>query len=92
MQITTSTNKTFDILFISTLLRAGNRLMIELKDERMLSEIAADFDGVETITKTDDIKPNVKEVYDGFSNLVHIQRNRETGTVRMMLERIENNS
>lgn len=87
MQITTSKGKTFNIQFIGALLRSGNRLMIELEDARALSEIAADFDSVDTITKTDEIRPNEKTVYEGFTKLFSVQRNIDAGTVRLMLER-----
>lgn len=87
MQITTSKGKTFDIQFIGALLRNGNRLMIELKDERPVPEIAADFDGLETITKTDALKPGVKEIFEGFAHLVGIQKNKGNGTVLLTLEK-----
>lgn len=87
MKILTNDGKTFDITFIGALLRDGNRVMIELKDDRTLSEIAADFENLETITKTDSARPNVKEVFEGFTQLVSIQRNKATGTVRLTLEK-----
>ena len=87
MQITTSKEKIFDIIFIGALMRDGNRVVIELEDDRALSEIAADFEGLETITKTDSIKPNDKEVYEGFTKLVSIHCNKAAGTVRITLEK-----
>ena len=87
MQITTSKGKTLDIVHIGALLRNGNRLMIELKDHRALSEIASDFEGVETITKTIDEKPNEKTIFEGFTHLVSIQRNVDMDTVRLTLDK-----
>lgn len=87
MTITTNRGKTFDIRFIHIPLRDAGRVMIEYADERALADIAADFDGLETITKTDDIRPGAKEVFEGFSHLVGIQRNTAAGTVRLTLER-----
>ena len=87
MQITTSKGKTFDVRFIGTLLRNGGRMMIELADDRPLWEIAEDFDGLSAVTKTDDMKPGVKEVYEGFTQLVGIQRNKGNGTVLLTLEK-----
>ena len=87
MQITLSNGKKFDIRFIGTLMRDGNRVVIELEDGRALSKIAANFEGVDTITKTDDNAPNVKEVYEGYSKLVGIQRNKAAETVRLTLEK-----
>lgn len=87
MQIITSRGQTFNIQFIGALLRNGNRLMIELKDERPIWEIAEDFDGLSMITKTDDLKPGVKEVFEGFTQLVGIQRNKGNGNVLLTLEK-----
>lgn len=90
MQITTSKGKTFDVGFIGALLRDGNRMMIELADARPFAEIAADFDGLETIKRENEhVKPGVisYEIYEGFTQLVGMQRNRETGAVRLTLER-----
>lgn len=85
MKITTSKGKTFDILFISSGVSIKGKALIELSDERALSEIAADFESVDTITKTDDLLPGVSEVYSGYTRLISVQRNTETGTVRIML-------
>ena len=87
MQITTSKGKTFDIQFIGSPLRNVNRLMIELEDERLISEISADFEGLDTIVKTDSIKPNEKHIYEGFTKLAGIQENEEAGTFRLMLKK-----
>lgn len=87
MQITTSKNKTYDVRFIGALIRNGSRMMIELADDRPLWEIAEEFDGLSAITKTDEMKPGVKEVYEGFSQLVGIQRYNGNGTVLLTLEK-----
>ena len=89
MQIRTNDGKSFDIIFIGTLLRDGNRLVIELKDDRAFSEIAADFEGMETITKTDSRKPNRKDIYEGFTKLSGINENEATGTVRITLKKVD---
>ena len=87
MQITTSKGKTFDIQFIGSPLRNSNHLMIELEDERLISEIAGDFEGLSTITKTDTIRPNEKTIYEGFTKLKGIQENQEASTFRLTLEK-----
>ena len=87
MTITLNNGKAFAINFICVPLRNGNRVLIDLDDGRTLSEIAADFEGAQTITKTASNNPNVKEVFEGFTKLVGIQRNAEAGTVRLTLER-----
>ena len=63
------------------------RVVIELEDSRALSKIAANFEGVDTITKTDDKNLNVKEVFEGYSKLVGIQRSNAAGTVLITLEK-----
>ena len=87
MKISLSNGKTFDVEFIGDLIRNGSRVMIELKDDRALSSIASDFEGVDAITKTDSARPNVKEVFEWFTQLVSIQRNMAAGTVRITLEK-----
>ena len=87
MKITLSDGKAFDIRFIGALLRNSNQVVIELEDGRALSKIAANFEGVKTITKTDSGNPNIKEVYEGYTQLVSIHMNRAAGTVRLTLEK-----
>ena len=87
MQITTSKGKTFDITFNGTLIRNGCRVMIEMKDDYQLAEIAAGFDGVETFTVTRANQPGVKEVYEGFTRLADIRHDKKTGTFRLILEK-----
>ena len=88
MKIETSTGKTFDIRVICPALRSGNRVMIELYDDRPLWEIAEDFDGLESIKKTDEaVGASIYEVYEGYSRLVGITRNEAAGTVRLTLEK-----
>lgn len=87
MNITLDSGKVFDINFICTPLRDGSRVLIDLFDDRLLSEIAADFEGAKTITKVDAVRPNVKEVFEGYTKLVAIQRNTAAETVRLTLEK-----
>lgn len=92
MQITTSKNKVFSVEFIGALFRDGSRVMIELADERPLAEIAADFDGLESIKAEKEVSKTtakVYEMYEGYGKLVSIQRNKAVGTVRLTLERSE---
>ena len=90
MQITTSKNKVFSVEFISTLLKDHGRVIIELADERPLAKIAADFDGLESIKAEKEVSKTtakVYEMYEGFSQLVSIQRNKSAGTVRITIEK-----
>lgn len=87
MKITTSRGKTFDINWAWVSTRRGDSLMIELKDDRPMAEIAADFDGVETFESKDEKKPNVKEVYTGYTKLIIMSRDNADGVIRLTLEK-----
>lgn len=87
MKITLNSGKTFDVNWIGASSRYGDKMMIELNDDRKISQIAADFEGVETITKTDKAKPNVKEVYEGYTLLASISRENADGVIRLTLEK-----
>ena len=89
MQITTNKGKTFDITFNGVMIRNSCRVMIEMKDNYPLADIAAGFDGVENFTVTHEDRPGVKEVYEGFTHLADIRHDKLTGTVRLTLERSE---
>lgn len=67
--------------------RNARQLTITMTDKRPLSEIAADFEDLKYITKTDDNKPGVKELYEGYSQLVGVSRNAADGTIRVTLEK-----
>lgn len=86
MKITTNKGKTFDVNWAFGPTSASGSLMIELADNRLLSEIAADFEGNSKIEKTNETKPGVTEVYEGFTELTIIQRNKN-GSVLVKLEK-----
>lgn len=84
MKITTSKGKTLDANWAFGPTSESGSLMIEIPDNRRLSEIAADFEGNSRIEKTDKTKPGVTEVYEGFTELSAIQRNKN-GSVLVKL-------
>lgn len=86
MTIETSKGKTYAVKWIFALSHNANQILIEYADDRPLAEIAAEFDGLETITKTDTSRPGVKEVYEGFTQLAGVQR-MAAGSVRVTLEK-----
>lgn len=86
MKITTNKGKTFDVNWAFGPTSASGSLMIEIPDNRLLSEISADFEGNGKIEKTDKAKPGVTEVYEGFTELTIIQRNKN-GSVFVKLEK-----
>lgn len=85
MKLETSKGKTFDIRVICTSLRSPNMVLIELEDGRALAKIASDFDGLDTMRTYE--TESVYQTYEGFNNLVGIQRNKAAGTVRITLEK-----
>lgn len=87
MTITTSKGKTLDVNWIWGPLRGTNQVMIDFADARKIGEIAQDFEGCETIEKTDAKREGVKEVYAGYTELVSVIRERASGTVRVTLEK-----
>lgn len=87
MKLTTSKGKTFDINYIWPTMRNGEKLMIELEDDRPMTQIADDFDGIEVFEKTDKKKPGVKEVFTGFTRLVNMSRENYEGVIRLTLEK-----
>ena len=84
MTITTNTGKTFDVNWAWPP-RNTNKLMIEMKDTRPIQEIAADFDGLESISRESETEGNA--VYTGYGTLVGVIRDTMKGTVQLTLER-----
>jgi len=87
MELTTSRGQTFDIQYIGKVLTNSRRMMIELEDERRLSEIAADFEDVQTFRRAEITPEGKPDIYEGYTNLVDVHRNTAAGNVRLTLER-----
>lgn len=87
MELTTSRGQTFDIQYIGNVITNSTRIMIEMADDRLLSEIAADFEDVQTFRQTDPIKEGEYRLYEGYTHLISIHRNMSAGTVRLTLEK-----
>ena len=66
--------------------RSGN-LMIELMDDRLLSKVAADFEGRKKLVRTDTSAPGVATTYEGYTELIDIRRNQTDGSVRLTLRK-----
>ena len=78
---------TYEVEFISTSTYGGNQIVIELEDSRLLSEIAADFEGREAIVRSDTIRPEITTTYAGYTELIEIRRNQANGSVRLTLKK-----
>ena len=74
-----------EIEFITAPAMENGKVMIELYDDRALSQIAADFEGREKLVRTDNIRTDIETVYTGFTRLTAIQRNAVSGSVRITL-------
>lgn len=74
-----------EIEFITAPAMESGKVMIELYDDRALSQIAADFEGCEKIVRKDNIRADIETVYTGFTRLTAIQRNAVSGSVRITL-------
>lgn len=81
-----SETKSAEIAHIGTLGRAG-QIVIELEDDRPLSEIAGMFEGREELVRTDTIRPEIATRYEGYTELIDIRRNQTSGSVRLTLKK-----
>lgn len=75
-----------EVDFISTM-GVSKQVVIELTDDRPLSRIAAEFENVKTIRRTDNLREDVVTLYEGFTELVDIRRNQTTGSVRLTIKK-----
>lgn len=92
MVIKTSKGKTHEVTLVSPALRDRNIVLIELKDERSLSEIAADLDGLTAFREQEDEQNDgVYKTYENFSELISVKRDKKRGAVIVTLERGEEN-
>lgn len=88
MTITTDKGKTFDVNYawgpVRWIGEKSLRLMIELaEDERPLSEICSDFEGVQTFERKDDNEGDM--TFEGYTDLVSASRDTSRGTVTLAL-------
>lgn len=84
MTITTDKGKTFDVNYAWGPVRTTNELMIELAgDARPLSQICADFEGVQTFERKDEDEGDM--TFTGYTDLVSASRDRSRGTVALAL-------
>lgn len=71
--------------YIGASVTTPGRLMIEIMDERALSVIAGEFEGVKRIDA--ERWYNERIAYEGYTELIDIRRNQADGSVRMTLKR-----
>lgn len=86
MTITTDRGKTVEINYAWGPVRTTGELMIEIKaDTRKISEIAKDFEDVQTFERKDENEGNM--TFTGYTELRRITCEKETGTVLLVLGR-----
>lgn len=85
MTVKTSKDKTFDVNWMWGPVGDDDELMLELVDDRLLSEIAADFEGVEKFERFSEAEGDL--VYEGYTELKSIFRSytRTGSTVSISL-------
>lgn len=76
-----------EIEFISSSNSAGNQIVIELEDDRPLSEIADMFEDREQLVRTDNLRPEIATTYTGYTELIEIRRNQANNRVRLTLKK-----
>ena len=86
MKLTTSSGKTFDVSWIDGPTMTSGELVLQMEDSRKLSEIAADFEGLENLKRESETQGN-KE-WTGYTVLQNISR-RQDGTVLIFLNKGE---
>lgn len=74
-----------EIEFMNVPAMAGRTVMIELYDERPLSQIAAEFEGRDTLVRRDSVMAGVETVYSGYTSLTAIRRNETSRAVLITL-------
>ena len=89
MTVKTDRGKTFDVNYAWGPVRSTGELMIELTaDARPLSQIAADFEGVQAFERVAETEGNM--TFQGYTELVSVVRDRNTGAVLLALRRGNN--
>lgn len=84
MKIKTNSGKELEINFVWP--ERDGRMMIELKDDRRISDLAADIEGKDTLTVERE-EPGEEEIYKGYTDIVVISRDNYEGMTRIILKR-----
>ena len=86
MTVKTDRGKTFDVNYAWGPVRSTGELMIELTaDARPLSQIAADFEGVQAFEREDENEGNM--TFEGYTDMVSLLPDRTRGAVLLALRK-----
>ena len=89
MKLTTSRGQTFEVDWMDGPTSADGRVWMQMHDERRLSEIAADFDGLEWMEKESEHTGITR--YEGWSMVSMIKReSKEKVQIAFVKEGAEN--
>lgn len=75
MTLTTSRDKTYEVVYVDGPTRLSGNVMIRMADKRPILEIGAEFDGLERFQRVSESQGN-KE-WTGYTQLVSIRRLNE---------------
>lgn len=76
MKLTTSRNKTYEVIYVDGPTRLGGTVMLRMSDPRPILEIGAEFDGLESFQRVDANQGD--KSWAGYTELVAIRRMTET--------------
>lgn len=76
MTLTTSQNKTYEVIYVDGPTRLGGTVMLRMTDPRPILEIGSEFDGLENFQRVDANQGDKSWV--GYTELVAIRRMTET--------------
>lgn len=76
MTLTTSRNKSYEVIYVDGPTRLGGTVMLRMTDPRPILEIGAEFEGLESFRR-EDMNQGDKE-WNGYTQLVAIRRMTET--------------
>lgn len=85
MRIVTSKNEEYSVDWIDTPVQDGNRLLLQMRTDKTLAEIASAFDGLEWIERYDENQGDKR--YEGYSRLTTART--QNGRVLLVMERGE---
>lgn len=72
MTLTTSRNKTYNVIYVDGPTRLGGTVMLRMEDPRPILEVGAEFDGLEWMRRESENQGN-KE-WNGYTQLVSVRR------------------
>lgn len=76
MTLTTSRNKTYNVIYVDGPTRLGGTVMLRMADPRLILEVGAEFEGLEWMRRESENQGN-KE-WTGYTQLVSVRRVSDT--------------